>query len=99
MLTSQNKVVKRLAIILLSMALIAPNLTPQHPLPQLMEKWSCVDVLEIYAEAAALHQAAGERLKEVKSSTAKIFWTDVRQFTLNLHPYLLEARTRKCKAV
>ena len=90
---------KRLAaIILLSMALIAPSLTPQQQLPPFMEKWTCADVIEVYVEADSLHQAAGERLKEIHSPASILFWIQVRQFTLNLHPYLLEARTRKCKA-
>jgi len=89
---------KRLAVIfLLSLVLMAPA-DPNKPLPSYMEKWTCIDALEVYTEAGALHQVAGERLNSSKSPAAKMFWAEVRQFTLSVHPDLLEARTRKCKA-
>lgn len=86
-----------IVILLLSFCLIA-SADPNKPLPPYMDKWTCTDAIAVYSEATALHQVADERLKESKSPAAKMFWAEVKQFTQNLHPDLLEARTRKCKA-
>ena len=90
---------KRLAtIILLSVALIAPSIQidPNRPLP-IAEKWTCDDIIELYAEAGSLYQAAGERLEEVQSPAAKLFWIQMREFTKSLHSPLLQAKDLKCK--
>jgi len=87
------------AIILLSVALIAPSIQidPNRPLPIFAEKWTCDDIIELYAEAGSLYQAAGERLEEVQSPAAKLFWIQMREFTKSLHSPLLQAKDLKCK--
>ena len=93
---------KRLAaIILLSVVLMAPSkhgINTDRPLPTYVDSLTCVEVIELYDEAGSLFEAAGMRIKEVRSPAARKFWTEIRQFTLSLHPVLLQARSQKCKA-
>jgi hypothetical protein len=89
---------KLLALLILCVFLIGTTIGPTEPLHSFFDKMTCVEVIELYSEAGALHQVSGERMNTVKSKEAKFFWSQIRQFTLSLHPPLLQARGQKCKA-
>jgi len=91
--------VKRLiVIILLSLCLIAPYVDIDKPLPSYMDKWTCMDVVDIYRDSGSLYQLSVEEYGKAKSPATKMFWGEVKKFTLSLHQPLLQALRLKCKA-